>query len=133
MTVGLSSFGLSTFNEHALGGLVLRSHEYTWEMENNTGANLPFLKRLRNFVNMSYYIYYYYYYYALIPNQQKLAEKYFGPLPPFLEVLKNVSLLFINQADVMIAARPKLANIITYTSSHIEKKLTPLPKVRFIQ
>ena len=116
MTVGLSSVGLLAFNEHALGGLVLPSHEYTWEMEDNTGANLPFLKRLRNFVNMSYYIYYYYYY-ALIPNQQKLAEKYFGPLPPLLDVLKNVSLLFINQADVMIAARPKLANVITYTSS----------------
>ena len=131
MTVGLSSVGLLAFNEHALGGLVLPSHEYTWEMEDNTGANLPFLKRLRNFINMSYYIHYYYH--ALIPYQQKLAEKYFGPLPPLLDVLKNVSMLFVNQADVMIAARPKLANIITYTSSHIEKKLTPLPKVRFIQ
>ncbi|XP_033349655.1 UDP-glucuronosyltransferase 2B7-like isoform X2 [Bombus vosnesenskii] len=124
--IGLSSVGLIAFNEHALGGLVLPSHEYTWEMEDNTGTNLPFLKRLRNFVNMWYNIYHYYH--VLIPNQQKLAEKYFGPLPPMLDVLKNVSLLFINQADVMIAARPKLSNIITYTSSHIEKKLTPLHK-----
>nr|XP_033192156.1 UDP-glucuronosyltransferase 2B33-like [Bombus vancouverensis nearcticus] len=125
--IGLSSVELITLNEHALGGLVLPSHEYTWEMEDNTGTNLPFLKRLRNFVYMWYTIYYYYYH-ALIPDQQKLAEKYFGPLPPMLDVLKNVSLLFINQADVMIAARPKLPNIITFTSSHIQKKLTPLSK-----
>ncbi|XP_043583873.1 UDP-glucosyltransferase 2-like isoform X3 [Bombus pyrosoma] len=124
--IGLSSVGMLSINEHALGGLILPSHEYTWEMEDNTGTNLSFFKRVCNFVNMWYNIHYYYY--KLIPQQQKLAEKYFGPLPPMLDILKNVSLLFINQADVMIAARPKLANIITYTSSHIEKKLTPLPK-----
>ncbi|XP_068987820.1 UDP-glycosyltransferase UGT5-like [Bombus flavifrons] len=124
--IGLSTFGLIAINEHALGGLVLPSHEYTWEMEDNTGTNLPFLKRLRNFVNMWRNLYHIYH--EIFPQQQKLAEKYFGPLPPMLDVLKNVSMLFINQADVMVPARPKLPNIITYTSSHIEKKLTPLPK-----
>ncbi|XP_043583875.1 UDP-glycosyltransferase UGT5-like [Bombus pyrosoma] len=124
--IGLSSFGLIAFNEHALGGLVLPSHEYTWEMEDNTGTNLPFMKRLCNFINMWHTVYYIYH--ELIPQQQKLAEKYFGPVPPLLDLLKNVSLVFINQADVMIAARPKLANIITFTTTHIEKKLTALPK-----
>ncbi|XP_071879141.1 UDP-glycosyltransferase UGT5-like [Bombus fervidus] len=124
--IGLSSFGLIAINEHALGGFVLPSHEYTWEMEDNTGTNLPFLKRLRNFVNMWHNVYYYYY--KIFPHQQKVAEKYFGPLPPMLDVLKNVSLIFVNQADVMTPARPKLANVITFTSSHIEKKPKPLPK-----
>ncbi|XP_071879122.1 UDP-glycosyltransferase UGT5-like [Bombus fervidus] len=124
--IGLSSFGLIAINEHALGGFVLPSHEYTWEMEGNTGTNLPFLKRLRNFVNMWHNVYYYYY--VIFPHQQKVAEKYLGPLPPMIDILKNVSLLFVNQADVMTPARPKLANVITFTSSHIEKKPKPLPK-----
>ncbi|XP_060823969.1 UDP-glucosyltransferase 2-like [Bombus pascuorum] len=124
--IGLSSLGLIAINEHALGGLVLPSHEYTWEMQDNTGTNLPFLKRLRNFVNMLHNLYYYYY--KLFPQQQKVAEKYLGPLPPILDVLKNVSMLFVNQADVMTPARPKLANVITFSSTHIEKKPKPLPK-----
>ncbi|XP_071879136.1 UDP-glycosyltransferase UGT5-like [Bombus fervidus] len=124
--IGLSSFGLIAINEHALGGFVLPSHEYTWEMEDNTGTNLPFLKRLRNFVNMWHNVYYIYH--KLIPKQQTLAEKYFGPVPPLQDLLKNVSLLFVNQADVMTPARPKLANVITFTSSHIDKTPKPLPK-----
>ncbi|XP_060823991.1 UDP-glycosyltransferase UGT5-like [Bombus pascuorum] len=124
--IGLSSFGLFAINEHALGGLVFPSHEYTWEMEENTGTNLPFFKRLSNFVNMWHNLYYYYN--EILPHQQKVAEKYLGPLPSMLDVLKNVSLLFINQADVMTPARPKLANVITFTSAHIEKELTALPK-----
>ncbi|XP_033317124.1 UDP-glucuronosyltransferase 2B33-like [Bombus bifarius] len=124
--IGLSSLGILAVNEHALGGVVLPSHEYTWEMEDNTGTNLPFLKRLYNFVNMWRSLYYVYH--EIFPQQQKLAEKYFGPLPPMLDVLKNVSMLFINQADVMAPARPKLANVITFTSSHIEKIPKALPK-----
>ncbi|XP_050575438.1 UDP-glycosyltransferase UGT5-like isoform X1 [Bombus affinis] len=124
--IGLCSAGILAINEHALGGLVLPSHESTWEMQNNTGTNLPFLKRLWNFVNMWRSLYYFYH--QIFPQQQKLAEKYFGPLPPMLDVLKNISMLFINQADIMAPARPKLANIITFTSSHIEKKPKPLPK-----
>ena len=131
MTIGLSSLGLVGFNEHALGGFILPSHEYTWEMEENTGTNLSFFKRLCNFVNMWRAMYYIYY--EMFPYHQKLAEKYFGPLPPMMDILKNVSMLFVNQADVMTPARPKLANMITFTASHIEKKPKPLPKVGFIQ
>ncbi|XP_033176690.1 UDP-glucuronosyltransferase 2B33 isoform X1 [Bombus impatiens] len=124
--IGLSSLGLVGFNEHALGGLILPSHEYTWEMEDNTGTNLSFFKRLCNFVTMWRTIYYIYH--EMVPHHQKLAEEYFGPLPPLLDLLKNVSMLFINQADVMTPARPKLANMITFTASHIDKIPKALPK-----
>ncbi|XP_060823951.1 UDP-glycosyltransferase UGT5-like isoform X2 [Bombus pascuorum] len=123
---GLSSLGIVGFNEHALGGLVLPSHEYTWEMEDNTGTNLPFFKRLSNFVNMWRTVYYVYH--EMLPEHQKLAEKYLGPLPPMLDILKNISMFFINQADVMTPARPKLANMITFTCSHIQQKPKPLPQ-----
>ncbi|XP_031836795.1 UDP-glucosyltransferase 2-like [Nomia melanderi] len=125
--IGLSSLGLLTLNEHALGGLVLPSHEYTWEMEANIGTHQPFWKRLQNFVKL--YRYMYFLYSNIFHQQQKLVEKYFErPLPPLLDILKNTSLIFVNQADALTAARPKLANMIMFTSFHVKEKLTPLPQ-----
>ncbi|OAD62501.1 Ecdysteroid UDP-glucosyltransferase [Eufriesea mexicana] len=122
----LSSMGVTSFIEHVLGGLVLPSHESTWEMQWNTGSNLPFTKRLSNFVTIWRLIYYMYH--DLFPAHQKLAESYLGPLPPLLDIVKNTSVYFVDQSDVFTSARPKLANMITFTSFHIEENLDPLPK-----
>ncbi|XP_017754974.1 PREDICTED: UDP-glucuronosyltransferase 2C1-like [Eufriesea mexicana] len=124
--IGLSSMGVTSFIEHVLGGLVLPSHESTWEMQWNTGSNLPFTKRLSNFVTIWRLIYYMYH--DLFPAHQKLAESYLGPLPPLLDIVKNTSVYFVDQSDVFTSARPKLANMITFTSFHIEENLDPLPK-----
>ncbi|XP_076227850.1 UDP-glycosyltransferase UGT5-like [Nomia melanderi] len=125
--IGLSSLGMTTLNEHALGGLVLPSHEYTWEVEANIGTHQPFWKRLQNFINL--YRTMYILYRDLFPQQQKLAEKYFEKPPSsLLDILKNTSLIFVNQADAIIPARPKLANMITFTSFHVNEKLAPLPQ-----
>ncbi|XP_076295654.1 UDP-glucosyltransferase 2-like [Lasioglossum baleicum] len=125
--IGLSSLGLFTFTEHALGGLVLPSHESTWEVEANAGINQSFWKRLKNYLKVSRLIYLMYR--DLYPRQQKLVEKYFGTdVPPMLDIQKNTSLIFVNQADPITPARPKLANVITFTSFHVEKNLPPLPE-----
>nr|XP_033333365.1 UDP-glucuronosyltransferase-like isoform X1 [Megalopta genalis] len=122
--IGLSSLGIISLNQHALGGLVLPSHEYSWELEANTGTNKPFYKRLQNFLKLWRFLYITYR--DLFPRQQKLAEGYFGPLPPLLDILKNTSVVFVNQADAITPARPKLANMITFTTTHVEKTPTPL-------
>nr|XP_003705446.1 PREDICTED: UDP-glucuronosyltransferase 1-2-like [Megachile rotundata] len=125
--IGLSSLGLVSLNEFALGGFVLPSHEYTWEMEANTGTNLSFWQRLRNFVNLWKITYLLYH--DLFPRQQKMAEHYLGmELPPLIDIMKNVSLLFVNQAEALTPARPLLPNMITFTSFHIEKNPPPVPK-----
>ncbi|XP_053976521.1 uncharacterized protein LOC128875172 [Hylaeus volcanicus] len=125
--IGLSSLGIPAHNEHVLGGLVLPSHETTWELDGNAGSNLPFWKRLRNFVNLWRSIYYHYR--DIIPRQQKIAEKYLGPnLPSLLEIQKNTSLIFVNQPDAIAAARPKLTNLITFSSFHVNRNPTPLPE-----
>ncbi|XP_076626503.1 UDP-glucosyltransferase 2-like [Colletes latitarsis] len=125
--IGLSSLGITSINEHALGGFVLPSHEYTWELEANTGSNLSFWKRLQNYVNLWRSLYYIYR--DHFPHHQMLAEGYLGTrLPPMLDILKNTSLIFVNQANVMAPARPKLANMITFTSFHVDEKPKPLPK-----
>ena len=129
ITVGLSSLGLASWDEHVLGGVVLPSHESTWEMGANVGPNLPFLKRLWNFVSLWRYLHFLYTEY--VPINQQLAEKYLGPLPPLIDIMKNkTSMVFINQAIAITPARPRFANAISFTSSHIQKKLPPLPKVR---
>ncbi|CAK9810028.1 UDP-glycosyltransferase UGT5 [Anthophora quadrimaculata] len=124
--IGLSSLGLCAINEHALGGLVLPSHEYRWEMEANTGSNLPFWKRLKNFVNLwrSVYILYRDHF----PKQQQIAEKHLGPLPSLLDITKNMSMFFVNEPDVLTPASPKLTNMLTFSSFHIDKTPKPLPK-----
>ncbi|KZC09279.1 PREDICTED: UDP-glucuronosyltransferase 2B15-like [Dufourea novaeangliae] len=125
--IGLSSLGLLAFNEHVLGGIVLPSHEYTWEMEANVGLQQPFWKRLWNYVSLWRSIYKVHH--NLLPRQQRIVETYFGPsVPPMLDILKNISVIFINQADPITPAKPKLANMITFTSFHVSDNLTPLPE-----
>lgn len=128
MIVGLSSLGMITLNEFILGGLVLPSHEYTWEMEANTGTNLPFFKRLSNFVTMWSFLYNVNF--NIFFFQQKLAEKYLGPLPPLTDIMKNTSLIFINEIDILSPARPKLPNMISFNFFHVSDNPTPLSKVR---
>lgn len=99
-------------------------------METNTGSDLPFWKRVKNFVTMWRNVYVTYR--NVVSDQQKLAERYFDmPLPPLLEMQKNISLVFVNQADAMMPARPKLANVITFTSLHVSPNPQPLPQVCF--
>lgn len=127
--VGLSSLGAITLNEYHFGGLVLPSHEYTWETDGDLRSNLPFTKRFSNFVKMWRMLYIMYH--DIFPRHQKLAESFLGPIPPLQDIMTNTSLLFVDQSDVLTAARPKLANMVTFTSSHIVQNPDPLPKVRF--
>lgn len=124
--IGLSSLGLPLINEHILGGQVLPSHESTWEMETNAGPNLPFLKRLWNFV--TFWRFLHFLYTEMMSANQQLAEKYLGPLPPLIDIMRNTSMIFVNQARAITPARPQLANVISFTSFHIQDKLPPLPK-----
>ncbi|XP_043511570.1 UDP-glucosyltransferase 2-like [Frieseomelitta varia] len=125
--IGLSSTEMITLNEYVIGGLILPSHESTWEMENNVGSNLSFLKRLWNFVTLWRFMYFTYNQ-EFLANQQ-LAEKYLGPLPPLIDIMKNnTSMVFINRATAMTPARPQLPNVISFTSFHIQDELLPLPK-----
>nr|XP_033333680.1 UDP-glucuronosyltransferase-like [Megalopta genalis] len=121
----LVSTTITCLSEHALGGLILSSHESTWEIAKNVGLNQPFWRRVQNYLKLSRLLYVMYR--DLFPRQQNLAEHYFGPLPPLLDILKNTSVVFVNQADAITPARPKLANMVTFTSFHVEETPTPLP------
>lgn len=66
-----------------------------------------------------------------LPEQQKLAEKYFkdvpGPLPSLLKLERNVSLMLINSHISIDAPRPRMPGLVDVGGIHI-KPTKPLPK-----
>lgn len=126
--VGLSAFRLMTIESYMLGNFVLPSHENTWEMESNTGTNLSFWQRLNNFYIMWNFIYTVNY--KFFPYHQQLAEKYFGSsLSPIKDIMRNISLVFVNENQIISYARPELPNIIKFHSIHVADCSEPLPQV----
>lgn len=126
--VGLSAFRLMAIENYMLGNIVLPSHENTWEMESNTGSNLSFWQRLNNFYVMWNFIYTMNY--RCFPAHQQLAEKYFGPsVSSIKDIMKNTSLVFVNENQIISYARPELPNIIKFHSIHVADHSEPLPQV----
>ncbi|CAL7945096.1 unnamed protein product [Xylocopa violacea] len=123
--IGLNTFGITALDSYVLGDMILPSHDSTWELEANTGADLSFWNRLKNFCSLWHYIYYLYRY--LVPLNQKLAEQYFGtPLPQLVDIVANTSLVFVNLDRVMTYARPELPNVIKFHSMHNVREPEPL-------
>ncbi|XP_047110697.1 UDP-glycosyltransferase UGT5-like isoform X1 [Schistocerca piceifrons] len=64
----------------------------------------------------------------VVPMQEKIQTKYFGPgHPPVYETERNFSLLIVNNHFSMNYPRPLLPNIIELTGLHLEKQRKPLP------
>nr|XP_031836785.1 LOW QUALITY PROTEIN: UDP-glucuronosyltransferase 2B18-like [Nomia melanderi] len=111
-TMGYSPMGIPNIYDYICGAPVFTSHESNWEIEQNAGPNLSFWQRLQNFAKMWRHIYLQYNYF--IPRQQLMAEKYLGPgVPPMLDLIRNISVVFINADEVLNPARPR-CQIISY-------------------
>ncbi|XP_003705458.2 UDP-glycosyltransferase UGT5-like [Megachile rotundata] len=125
--IGLSSLGLLNMYEYALGGFVLPSNEYSAEMGARPGSNLPFWQRVRNYIVMWRTLYKIFN--EWVPRHQKMAEHYLGTkLPPLIDIVKNTSLVFVNEPEPFTPARPKLPNMISFTSLHVDENPPPAPK-----
>ncbi|KAK2576536.1 hypothetical protein KPH14_005858 [Odynerus spinipes] len=125
--IGTYSLGLMQHFNYVIGNPVLSSHPSNWELGKNVGLNLPFWKRLKNFVTMWTHLFTEYgeNYYGL---QQKVANKYLGNVPSVKEMEKNMSLVLVNQQDEISYARPYVPNVITFGSLHVSDNVKPLPK-----
>lgn len=127
-TTGIMSMDLQNCHRFNFGSPVLPSHPSNWELENYTGLNLPFWKRLINFGKTWSNIYSWFNTFAV--KQQQIAEKYFGKdIPHIVDVAKNMSLILINQEPLLAYARPEIPNIIHFSGLHIKKTPPLLPKV----
>ncbi|XP_049856482.1 UDP-glucosyltransferase 2-like [Schistocerca gregaria] len=71
----------------------------------------------------------YMWFYQVMPLQEEVMRKYFGPDPPSVyEADRNVSLLIITNHFVLEYPRPHLPNIIEVTGIHVATEQKPLPK-----
>ncbi|XP_025985910.1 UDP-glucosyltransferase 2 isoform X2 [Solenopsis invicta] len=125
--IGVSTFGLYNNNYYLLGAPVLPSHPSAWEMEDDTGFNLPLWRRIKNFIRQWHHMYltlnYFY------PEQQAIAEKYLGKdIPDISDMERNISFVFHNQQEVLSFVRPTTSNVFTFGNFHISKKPAALPK-----
>lgn len=126
---GIMSMDLQNCHRFNFGSPVLSSHPSNWELENYTGLNLPFWKRLTNYINTWWSIYSWFNTFAA--KQQQIAEKYFGKdIPHVIDVAKNMSLILINQEPLLAYARPEIPNIIHFSGLHIKKTPPVLSKVQ---
>lgn len=67
--------------------------------------------------------------YVHIPLQNEIARKYFAhlePLPPISDLMKNVSIAFVNAHRSIASPRPLMPGLIYVGGAHI-KKPKPLP------
>lgn len=125
---GMSSVDVFKYTRYLLGDSLLPSHPSNWEFYEDTGFDLPFWKRLTNYVEMLAYIYRWTYTY--IPHQQEITHKYLGSNAGDLyNIMKNMSLLLIGQSSKLIYTRPEVPNIIYFDSLHITEKPPLLSKV----
>ncbi|XP_076231314.1 UDP-glycosyltransferase UGT5-like [Calliopsis andreniformis] len=122
--IGLVSTMMISCDEFILGAPLMASHESTWEMTPYIKPNLSFWRRLQNFFILARTVHFCH---DLFSHHHKIAEDYFGTnIPPLLDVAKNISLMFVNQNEILLPARIKLPNVISFSSSHIKKNPPPL-------
>lgn len=130
MITGIMSMGLQNCHRFNLGSPVLPSHPSNWELESSTGLNLPFWRRMVNYINTWWSIHSWFNNFA--SKQQKIAEKYFGKdILHIVDVAKNMSLILINQEPLLAYARPEIPNIVHFSGLHIAKTPPRLSKVHF--
>lgn len=126
---GVASTGLSLHFHYEMGNPILPSHPSHWELDmKDFGAFVPW-QRLDNFVEIWRIIHFTLN--ELMEEQEAIARKYFGnDIPSCRELLRNVSLIFVNQPLPISLARPNLPNIIGISNFHISKQIEPLPQVQ---
>lgn len=70
-----------------------------------------------------------FYQYKVYPNSDQIIKKYLGNnLPPVMEIIRNVSVVFVNNNFLFGKPKPYSPNIIDYTGIHVLDP-KPLPKV----
>ncbi|XP_047112722.1 UDP-glucosyltransferase 2-like [Schistocerca piceifrons] len=71
----------------------------------------------------------YRYFYVMMPHQEEIKRKYFGPdVPSVYETEKNFSLMLMGNHFSINYPRPYLPHMIELTGLHVEPNPAPLPK-----
>ncbi|XP_046671751.1 UDP-glycosyltransferase UGT5-like isoform X3 [Homalodisca vitripennis] len=89
---------------------------------------MTFKERLQNF--LSTVLTFLSYHFEHLPNQQRLVEQYYKDpsMPHVSQMLKEISITFINSQKSLEYPRPYTPNMIPIGGAHISTHMTPLPK-----
>lgn len=122
------SLGIHNHQRYVFGSPILPSHSSNWEVNTLPGENLSIWQRLQNFIEVWSAIYYWNSNFLTI--EQETAKKYLGHnIPQIIDVIKNMSVLLVNENPVNVHPRPEQTNAIFFSGFHIQKTLSRLPKV----
>lgn len=122
------SLGIHNHHRYVFGSPILPSHSSNWEVNTLLGENPSIWQRLQNFIEVWSTIYYWSNNYITI--EQETAKKYLGnDIPQVIDVMKNMSVLLVNENPVNVYPRPEQPNAIFFSGFHIQKTLPRLPKV----
>ncbi|XP_015178625.1 PREDICTED: UDP-glucuronosyltransferase 2C1-like, partial [Polistes dominula] len=127
--IGMYSLALTQQSHFIIGNPVLPSHPSAYELNKGIGFNLPFWKRVHNYV-VTWWHMHVNCNNRMYKPQQEIAEKYLGKIPSIKELEKNMSLLFVNQQEEISFTRPNVPNVINFGGLHISNDILnkPLPK-----
>ncbi|RLU26749.1 hypothetical protein DMN91_000546 [Ooceraea biroi] len=121
------SLGIHNYQRYIFGSPMLPSHPSTWEINTLVEGNPSFWQRLQNFIDVWSYLYYWTHNNAI--TEQKRAEEYFGSdTPNVVDIVKNMSILLVNENPALTYARPEQPNVIFFTGFHIQKTPPLLPE-----
>ncbi|XP_026825516.1 uncharacterized protein LOC105278060 [Ooceraea biroi] len=125
--IGIMSLGIHNYQRYIFGSPMLPSHPSTWEINTLVEGNPSFWQRLQNFIDVWSYLYYWTHNNAI--TEQKRAEEYFGSdTPNVVDIVKNMSILLVNENPALTYARPEQPNVIFFTGFHIQKTPPLLPE-----
>lgn len=126
--IGLMSVNIHNFHRYVFGSPIIPSHPSNWELNEQFGENPSFWQKLESFIGVWRYLYYWST--TFLNMEEASAKKYLGDdIPHVIDIMKNMSILLVNQNPVISYPRPELTNVIFFNSFHIQKPPPALSKV----
>ncbi|KYM77712.1 Ecdysteroid UDP-glucosyltransferase [Atta colombica] len=125
--IGIISMGIHNYHRYVFGSPIYSSHLSNWEI-NTLTENPSIWQRLWNFIETWHLIHFWIN--DFITMEQGLVKKHFGnDAPHIVDIIKNMSLLLVNENPVLTYPRPEQSNAIFFNGIHIQKTPPSLPKV----
>lgn len=120
--------GIHNYHRYVFGSPIYPSHLSNWEINTLTEENPSIWQRLWNFIETWRLVHYWIN--DFVPLEQELVKKYLGnDVPHIVDIMKNMSLLLVNENRVLTYPRPEQSNAVFFNGIHIQKTPPSLPKV----
>ncbi|KAL6258092.1 hypothetical protein P5V15_010011 [Pogonomyrmex californicus] len=124
--IGILSLGLHNYHRYIFNSPILSSHLSNWEFNTLSGDQLSIWQRLWNFIGTWRIIHFLINEYTM--ENQEVVQEYLGKdVPNVINIMKNMSVMLVNENPIYAYSRPEQSNIIFFSGIHIQKTPPPLP------